>query len=57
MLLYRLEHLKNSGIREIGVVLGPVKEGVKETLGDSSHLGVNIVYLDQPEPKGSLTPS
>jgi len=52
MLLYGLENLKNAGIREIGVILGPIKEGVKEALGDGSHLGVKIVYIDQPEPKG-----
>lgn len=52
MLLYGLEHLKNAGIMEIGVVLGPIKEGVKEVLGDGSPFGVEITYIDQPEPKG-----
>ncbi len=52
MLLYGLEHLKNAGIKEIGIILGPIKEGVVETLGDGSKYGVNITYIDQPEPKG-----
>jgi glucose-1-phosphate thymidylyltransferase len=52
MLLYGLEHLKNAGIKEIGIILGPIKEGVEETLGDGSKFGVNITYIDQPEPKG-----
>jgi glucose-1-phosphate thymidylyltransferase len=52
MLLYGLEHLRNAGIREVGVVLGPVREGVTEVLGDGSNLGLKITYIDQPEPKG-----
>jgi len=52
MLAYGLEHLKNAGIRDICIVLGPIKEGVVETFGDGSKLGVNITYVDQPEPKG-----
>jgi glucose-1-phosphate thymidylyltransferase len=52
MLLYGLEHLRNAGIKKVGVVLGPIREGVKETLGDGSAFGMNITYIDQPEPKG-----
>ena len=52
MLLYGLEHLKNAGIKDIGIILGPIKEGVVETIGDGSKYGLNITYLDQPDPKG-----
>ena len=52
MLLYGLEHLKNAGITEIAIILGPIIEGVLEILGDGSKYGVKITYLDQPEPKG-----
>jgi len=52
MILYGLEHLVNAGMREIGVILGPVKEDVKGLLGDGSRFGVRITYIDQPEPKG-----
>jgi glucose-1-phosphate thymidylyltransferase len=52
MLLYGLEHLRNAGIVEVGVVLGPVKEGVQELLGDGSRYGVKVAYIDQPDPKG-----
>jgi glucose-1-phosphate thymidylyltransferase len=52
MLLYGLEHLRNAGIREIAIVLGPIKEGVVDMLGDGSQLGVKITYIDQPEPRG-----
>lgn len=52
MLLYGLEHLKSAGIGEVAVILGPIKEGVEETLGDGSSFGIKITYVDQPEPKG-----
>jgi glucose-1-phosphate thymidylyltransferase len=52
MLLYGLEHLRDAGIKEVGVVLGPIKEGVKEVLGDGSSFDVEITYIDQPEPRG-----
>ncbi len=52
MLQYGLEHLKNAGIREIYVVLGPIKEGVIRTFGSGSKFGVKITYLEQPVPKG-----
>ena len=52
MLQYGLEHLKNAGIKDIGIILGPIKEGVVEYFGDGSNFGVNITYIEQPEPKG-----
>jgi len=52
MLLYGLEHLRNAGIKDIGVVLGPIRESVVETLGDGSKFGVKLTYINQPEPLG-----
>jgi glucose-1-phosphate thymidylyltransferase len=52
MILYGLEHLKNVGIKEVGIILGPIKEGVVETLGDGSSFGLELTYIDQPDPRG-----
>jgi glucose-1-phosphate thymidylyltransferase len=52
MLLYGLEHLKNAGITDVAVILGPIKEGVNEALGDGSSFGMRITYINQPDPKG-----
>lgn len=52
MLLYGLEHLRNAGINEIGIILGPIKEGIREVIGDGSAFNVNVTYIDQDEPKG-----
>jgi glucose-1-phosphate thymidylyltransferase len=52
MLFHGFDHLVNAGIKEIGVVLGPIKEGIEEYLGDGSKFGINITYIDQSSPKG-----
>jgi len=52
MLFYGLKHLRDAGIREIGIVLGPIKEGVKEAMGDGSSFGVRVTYIEQKEPRG-----
>jgi glucose-1-phosphate thymidylyltransferase len=52
MIFYGLDHLSKAGIEEIGVILGPIGEGVKETIGDGSIFGVKITYISQPDPKG-----
>jgi glucose-1-phosphate thymidylyltransferase len=52
MLTYALDNLANAGIRDIGIVLGPIKEGVRESVGDGTKYGLNITYISQPEPRG-----
>jgi glucose-1-phosphate thymidylyltransferase len=52
MILYGLDHLSKAGIKEIGVILGPIREGVRETIGDGSNLGIQITYINQLDPKG-----
>ena len=52
MLMYALDHMAKANIKEIGIVLGPIKEGVVESIGDGSKFGVKITYINQPDPKG-----
>jgi len=52
MLMYGFDQMRASGIKEIGVVLGPIQEGIVDALGDGGRFGVRITYIDQPEPKG-----
>jgi len=52
MLFYGLEHLVRAGIKEIFIVVGPIKEGVKEAVGDGSKFGAKVEYVEQKEPKG-----
>jgi len=52
MLMYGFEHLRSAGIKEIGIVLGPLQEGIRESFGDGSKFNLKITYIDQPDPKG-----
>jgi glucose-1-phosphate thymidylyltransferase len=52
MLFYGLEHLRNAGIKQVGIILGPIKEGVVESIGDGSKFGVKVTYIEQPDPLG-----
>src|ERR1700737_4604522 len=52
MLVYGLEHMRNAGITEIGIILGPLREGISEVIGDGQKYGVKVSYISQPEPKG-----
>ena len=52
MLMYGFDQLRTSGIREIGVILGPLQEGIVDALGDGSKFGVKVTYIPQPDPKG-----
>jgi glucose-1-phosphate thymidylyltransferase len=52
MLMYGFDQMRAAGIKEVGVILGPLQEGITEALGDGSKFGVKIKYIDQPDPKG-----
>jgi glucose-1-phosphate thymidylyltransferase len=52
ILLYGLESIRDAGIKKIGIILGPLREGIIEAIGDGSKLGIEVTYIDQPEPKG-----
>jgi len=52
ILFYGLKHLATAGIRDVAVILGPIQEGIRETIGDGSEFGLSISYIVQGEPKG-----
>ena len=50
---YVLEDLRDSGIKQIAIILGNVyPEKVVNHYGDGSRFGVKITYIHQGEPKG-----
>jgi len=51
VLFYAIDDLVNTGISEIGVIVGPHKEQVIKTV-QSGNWGVNFTFIDQPEPLG-----
>lgn len=52
ILHYCLEDLINSGIQEIGVVVGETASEVRASLGDGSAFGASITYIYQDAPLG-----
>ena len=52
MLFYGLRHLADVGIREVGIVLGPIAEGIQEAIGDGQAFGLRVTYIRQGDPKG-----
>lgn len=52
MLFYGLEHMVKAGITDIAIILGPLNEGIRESIGDGSSFGAKVTYVHQPDPKG-----
>jgi glucose-1-phosphate thymidylyltransferase len=52
MLFYGLRHLADAGIRDVAIVLGPIREGIPEVVGDGSAFGLRVTYITQGDPKG-----
>lgn len=53
MIYYPLSVLMLAGIRDILVITRPRdRDAFQRLLGDGSHLGINLQYAEQPEPKG-----
>jgi glucose-1-phosphate thymidylyltransferase len=52
MLYYGLRHLAEANIREVGIVLGPIREGIEEAVGDGSRFGLSVSYVEQGAPRG-----
>ena len=52
ILFYGLEALRQAGIRDVGIVVGPTAEEVRAACGDGSRWGLEITYLPQDAPRG-----
>lgn len=52
ILFYGLKHLARAGIREVAIILGPIHEGIRESVGDGAAFGLSVEYIVQGEPKG-----
>ena len=42
----------DSGITDIGIVVGDTKDAIKQELGDGSKFGAQFTYIEQKEPLG-----
>ncbi len=52
VLFYGIEAIRDSGIDDIGIVVGDTRREIIEAVGDGSRWGVKITYIHQEEPLG-----
>ncbi len=52
ILFYGIEALAESGIREIGIVVGDTKREIMDAVGDGARFGVSVTYIEQEAPLG-----
>lgn len=55
MLFYGIETLRDSGIRDIGLIVGHTPERIREiksAVGDGSNFGIRVTYIEQDAPRG-----
>jgi glucose-1-phosphate thymidylyltransferase len=49
---YQLEAMREAGIREVAVVVGPGGEPIRRAFGDGGRLGLRLAYVEDPAPAG-----
>ncbi|TPW01295.1 MAG: glucose-1-phosphate thymidylyltransferase, partial [bacterium] len=49
---YGIEAIRDSGITDIGIVVGDTREEIKAAVGDGSAFGVQVTYIHQQDPLG-----
>lgn len=53
ILEYTIVWLRESGIKEVAVVIGELGQKIKDYFGDGSRFGLRITYLEEGSPKGT----
>jgi glucose-1-phosphate thymidylyltransferase len=52
ILYYAIEDIVETGVKEIGIIVGPNKEQIMNAVGDGSRWGINVEYIEQEAPIG-----
>jgi glucose-1-phosphate thymidylyltransferase len=52
LLFYPIEHLVAIGIKDVGIIVNETRQAIENEIGDGSKWGLNISYINQPEPLG-----
>jgi len=52
ILFYGLEAIAESGIKDVGIVVGETKNEIKAAVGDGSKFGIKVTYIEQEAPLG-----
>jgi glucose-1-phosphate thymidylyltransferase len=52
VLFYGLEAISDSGITEVGIVVGDTADEIRDAVGDGSRFGLKVTYIRQESPLG-----
>jgi glucose-1-phosphate thymidylyltransferase len=52
VLFYGLEAIRDTGITDVGVVVGDTAPAIREAVGDGSAFGLSVTYIQQEAPLG-----
>jgi glucose-1-phosphate thymidylyltransferase len=52
VLLHCLESIRQAGITEVGVIVGPGAGQIRAVVDDGDRLGLRITYIEQDQPRG-----
>jgi len=52
VLFYGIEAIRDSGIEDVGIVVGDTRDEIMEAVGDGSRWGIKVTYINQEEPLG-----
>jgi glucose-1-phosphate thymidylyltransferase len=52
ILFYGLEQIRDAGVTDVGIIVGTTAEEIRAAVGDGSALGIEVTYIEQPEPLG-----
>jgi glucose-1-phosphate thymidylyltransferase len=52
ILFYGIEALVESGIQDIGIVVGDTHQEIKDAVGDGARFGARVTYIEQEAPLG-----
>ena len=51
-IFYGIEAIVESGITEIGIIVGDTKDEIMSSLGDGSQFGAHFTFIEQDKPRG-----
>jgi glucose-1-phosphate thymidylyltransferase len=52
ILFYGIEAIRDSGVTDVGIVVGDTHEDIEDAVGDGSGFGIRVTYIRQDEPLG-----
>ncbi|KUN00448.1 glucose-1-phosphate thymidylyltransferase [Streptomyces yokosukanensis] len=52
VLFYALEAIAAARVTDVGIVVGPSADDIREAVDDGSHFGLDVTYIRQEEPLG-----